>query len=298
MSINVIPTFQVQQYSTNVNLLLQQRGSKLANAVMTGNHVGKQASPVDQVGAVTAQKVTDRFAPMPRVDAPTDRRWVFPIDYDLPQQIDSFDKLRLITNPESVYALNASYAMGVAKDDEIIAALFGDAKTGEAGATSTAFPTGNEVSVNVGGTASNLNLAKIREARRLLMANQVDFDNDEIFIAVTSTEHDSLFNEVQVTSKDFTDSSPVFDSGRILRVFGMNVIPIERLTTGTDDQAGTSRQIPVWARSGMYLGSWQDVKVTITQRDDLRGMPIQIYVVGTFGATRLEEKKVMKIWAR
>ena len=100
MSANVIPTFQVEQFSTNVNLLLQQKGSKLAGAVTRGSHVGKQASPVDQIGAVEARKVINRFAPMGRVDAPTDRRWVFPVDYDLPQLIDSVDKLRLLTDPE------------------------------------------------------------------------------------------------------------------------------------------------------------------------------------------------------
>ena len=98
MSVNT-PTHYVQQYSTNVNLLLQQKGSKLRGAVTMGSYVGKQASPVDQIGSITAQRVTSRFAPMGRVDAPTDRRWVFPIDFDLPQLIDHFDKLRLITDP-------------------------------------------------------------------------------------------------------------------------------------------------------------------------------------------------------
>jgi hypothetical protein len=102
MSVN-LPTHFVQQYSTNIALLLQQKGSKLRNTVMTGNHVGKQASPVDQIGKVEMQVVASRFAPMGRVDAPTDRRWVFPSDFDLPQLIDDFDKLRLITDPSSAY---------------------------------------------------------------------------------------------------------------------------------------------------------------------------------------------------
>ena len=51
MSVN-IPTHYVQQYSTNVQLLLQQKGSRLRQAVMSGQHVGKQASPVDQFGKV------------------------------------------------------------------------------------------------------------------------------------------------------------------------------------------------------------------------------------------------------
>ena len=36
-----IPTHFVTQYTTNVQLLLQQRGSKLRNAVMTSSHTGK-----------------------------------------------------------------------------------------------------------------------------------------------------------------------------------------------------------------------------------------------------------------
>ena len=129
MSIN-LPSHYVMQFSTNLQLLLQQKGSKLMNAVTQGNYVGKQASPVDQMDKVEAQRVTSRFAPMGRVDANVDRRWVFPVDYDLPQLVDHFDKLRLITDPESLYVQNAVNAMGRKKDYEIISAFMGTAKTG------------------------------------------------------------------------------------------------------------------------------------------------------------------------
>lgn len=297
MSINVIPTFQVQQFSTNVNLLLQQRGSKLSGAVMRGSHVGKQASPVDQIGAVAAQKVTTRFAPMGRVDATTERRWVFPNDYELPQQIDTFDKLRLITDPESQYVVNAVYAMGRAQDDEIISAFFDDAKTGENGKSTTTFLAGNVVSVDTGGSASNINVAKLRAAKKLLMAAEVDLDTDPIFCAITAEEHDSLLNEIQIISQDY-NTTPVLVNGKVQSFLGINFIHCERLTTGTDDQTGTSTQIPIWAKSGMHLGTWQDVTVSVSQRNDLSGEPYQAYVYGTFGATRLEEPKIVKLWAR
>lgn len=112
MSIN-LPTHYVQQYSTNIQLLLQTAGGKFRRAVTTGSHVGKAASPVDQVGSVEMQPVTTRFGEMPRIDAPTDRRWVYPSDFDLPQLVDTFDKLRLITDPKSVYALLESYCLEV-----------------------------------------------------------------------------------------------------------------------------------------------------------------------------------------
>lgn len=304
MSIN-IPTHYVQQYSTNIDLLLQQKGSKLADAVLSGMHVGKQASPVDQFGAVNAQKVTGRFQPMGRVDAPTDRRWVFPVDYDLPQLIDHFDKLRLLTDPQSVYVTNATYAMGRAKDDEIITAYFGDAKTGENGGTTVSFGAtlttagGQNVSVNTGGATSGLNVAKLREAKKRLMANEVDIDSDPLVCVVTATQHDNLLGDIQVVSGDFGwKDAPVLKEGKLERFLGINFKHCERLTTGTDDAAGTSRAVPIYAKSGMYLGSWEEIKNSITQRHDLRGEPFQVYSLGTFGATRLEEKKITRVWCR
>ena len=178
MSVN-LPTHYVQQYSSNVSLLLQQKGSKLRNAVTMGSHVGKQASPVDQIGKVEMQSVASRFAPMGRVDAPTDRRWVFPSDFDLPQLIDTFDKLRMITDPQSSYVQNAVMAAGRQFDRLICAAFTGTAKTGETGSTSTSFTAANEVDVAEGGANSALNVAKIKAVKKLMMANHIDFDTEE-----------------------------------------------------------------------------------------------------------------------
>jgi len=150
MSIN-IPSLYAQEYATNIQLLLQEKGSKLRSAVTEGRYRGSQASPVDQVGSVEMQQVTQRFAPMGRVDAAVDRRWVFPTDFDLPQMIDTFDKLRLLTDPESVYVQNAVLAAGRQLDKLIITAFQAAAKTGVSGATSTTVVAGNEVDVAVGG---------------------------------------------------------------------------------------------------------------------------------------------------
>lgn len=290
MSIN-IPTFYVEQFSTNVQLLLQQKGSKLRNSVMTGSHVGKQASPVDQIGAVVANKVSTRFAPMSRVDAPTDRRWVFPVDYDLPQLIDSLDKLRLITDPSSAYVQNAVYAMGRAMDDEVISALFGTAKTGEHGATSTVFPAGQQVAANFkAGIDVGLTVSKLLEAKRLMIANQVDLDSDMLFCGVTAKQHDDLMNEVQVVSTDY-NSTPVLVDGRVRSFLGINFVLIERLA----NDAVPYRRVPMWAKSGMHLGVWNDVQTSVTKRNDLQNEPWQVYCSGTFGATRIEEKKVVEI---
>lgn len=292
MSVN-IPTHFVQQYSTNINLLLQQKGSKLRNAVMTGSHVGKQASPVDQIGKVEMQPVTSRFAAMGRVDAPTDRRWVFPNDFDLPQLIDDFDKLRLITDPESAYVMNAVMAAGRQHDKLIINAFTSAAKTGESGSTSTSFTSGNEVDVATGGANSKLNVAKIKGVKELMMANEVDFDMEEAFIGITAADHASLLNEIQVISSDFNGGAPVLRDGKIDSFLGFKFIHTELIET---ELAGTNEvTLPVWVKSGMYLGQWADIQNSVSQRNDLQGEPWQLYTTMTAGATRLEEDKVYAI---
>lgn len=303
MSVN-LPTHYVQQYSTNIQLLLQQKQSKLRGKVMSGSHVGKQASPVDQFGSIAMQPVTNRFAPMGRVDASTDRRWVFPSDFDLPQLIDSFDKLRLLTDPNSAYVTNAHQAANRQFDDLIIDALFADAKTGEAGGSTAQFGTtltssaGRNVAVaHEAAAATGLTVAKLREAKRQLMANQVDLESDPITAVVTAKQHDDLLKEAQIVSLDFNDR-PVLVEGLVVRFLGIDIVHCERLDTGTDDATGTSRMVPVFAKSGMYLGIWNDITTDIAQRKDLQGLPWQSYVYLTAGATRLEENKTIRVWCR
>ncbi|SOD41325.1 phage capsid protein [Nitrosovibrio sp. Nv4] len=293
MSIN-IPSHYVMQFGTNVNLLLQQKGSKLRSLVTSGSYVGKQASPVDQIDKIEAQRVTSRFAPMGRVDAGVDRRWVYPVDYDLPQMIDTFDKLRLITDPESFYVTNAVYAMGRKMDYEIITAFQGAAKTGEQGATSTSFDSGNEIDVAVGGSNSRLNVQKLLAVREVARSKHIDFDEDPLFCGLTAKDESALLQEIQITSGEFNgNDKPVLRDGKLERFLGINFVYCELVETHA---AGTNEvNVPVWAKSGMHLGVWQEVQASVSKRNDIQGEPMQAYVIGTFGATRLDEDKVFNI---
>lgn len=298
-----VPAHYGFEFARSIDLLLQQKNSRLSGAVSTGTHQGDKASVVDQVGAIEMQDVTTRFAAMGRVDAPLTRRWVFPVSSDLPQLLDSFDALKLLTDPKSKYVENAVAAANRRKDRHIISAFFGDAKIGVDGSTTETFGAtltsagGQNVSVGVGGAASGLNVAKLREAKRRLMAANVDLDAEPIYMAITSNEHDDLLAEIQVVSTDFNDK-PVLTEGRVTRFLGINFIHTELLTTGTDDAAGTSTACPMWTPRGMYLGSWQSQVTDISQRKDLQGLPWQAYLMMTMGATRLEKERVIRVWCR
>lgn len=301
MSAN-LPTHYVKQWANTIELLTQQMQSKLQSTVDSGsNHYGEQASPVDQFGQVEAIENTERFAPMPRVDAPADRRWINPRNWDLPQLVDKNDLLRTLNDPKSKLAQNAVAAFNRRKDITILEALGGINLTGKDGTTQTSLPATQVVGVNTGGTATPVNVAKMRAAKRILMANDVDVDGEQLFFVLNSKAHDSLLAEVQVTSKDYNetrDGKPVMVEGKIARFMGFDIIHCERVLNGTDDQAGTSDSCFAYAKSGVYLGTWADITTDIRERPDLRAIPYQIYTKMTIGATRLDEKKVVRVWSR
>jgi len=293
MSVN-IPDHYTISFSTNVMLLLQIKGSKLRGCVTEGAYTGKQASPVDQIGSVEMQDVTGRFQPKVRTDAAVDRRWVTPSDFDLTQSIDTFDKLRLITDPESSYTQNAVFAAGRKIDRLIIAAFTGTAKTGEQGATSTSFTAGNEIDVAIGGANSRLNVQKMLDVKELMQRQYVDFDVEEVYIGLTAKDEANLLKEIQIISSDFNGmDKPVLKDGRVDRFLGMQMVHCELIESAA---AGTNEvNVPVWAKSGMHLGVWNDVTTSIYKNMQLRGEPWESYITATFGATRLEENKVYNI---
>jgi len=287
-----IPTHYAQQYGNTIMLLLQQRGSRLRDSVMFQPITGaKAAVPVEQIGKVEATRRTTRYPALTPANTPHARPWVYPVDYDWNDLVDSIDKLRTIVDPTSSYAVNGTYAMGRSQDREIIPAFFGDRKEGENQGTTTSFPSSQQVSVSHGASgAVGLTVAKMREAKRLLMAAEVDLEMDPLYMPVTAKQHDNLLAEMQVISLDFNEK-PVMMEGKITRFLGFELKNTELLQVN----GSSYRRIPAYAKSGMCLGMWNDITTNISIRNDLAGLPVQVYVYGTFGATRLEEAKVVEI---
>lgn len=285
MSFQVTTAF-VQQYTTNVNLLLQQSGSRFRNAVTEGSYTGKAAKAVEQIGAVVAQKRTTRHSDTPLISTPHDARWVFPVDYDWADLIDDVDKLRMLIDPQSPYAINGANSIGRAMDDEIVSAFFGTSKTGENGTTNTAFPAGNVVALGTSG----MTVKKLRAAKRILMANEVDLDTDPLYCGITAAQHDDLLGQTQIVSTEFNDR-PILHEGRLKSYLGINFIHSERLN---QNAGATGRACPVWAKSGMHLGMWNDLTTKISERPD-KNYANQVFVTGTVGATRCEEGKVVQV---
>jgi hypothetical protein len=282
------------QFSTNIELLLQQKKSLIRGRLREGAHVGKQASPVNQVGYVSAKSPSGRFAPLQMQTADFYRRWVFPQNIEIPQLVDTFDILQTeVGNPQSSLVEAAAAAIGRYYDDVVIAAQSGTAYTGQdaAGLTSETFNTTNfQIASTFGSSsASGLTVAKIIECRRILRHYHNDLETDQATIVIGSQQESDLLNQVQVVSTEFNDR-PVLVDGRITRFLNFDIVYSERLAT-----ASNVRTAFAFVKSGMYLGIWRDMMHRIDQRIDLSSIPWQVYSTATTGATRLQPGKVIEI---
>ena len=203
--------------------------------------------------------------------------------YEWADLIDDADKVRMLIDPTSSYARAAAAAIGRAMDDTIISALGGTAKTGKEGTTSTTFPSGQKIAHASGG----LTIAKLVSAKKLLDAQSVD-PSIKRYIVVSPEQIEDLLNSTTGTSSDFNTVKALVQ-GDINTFVGFEFIVSNRLS---DD--GTSRLCYAWAQDGVKLAVGKDVMARIDERSD-KSYSTQVYYCATFGATRMEEDKVVEI---
>jgi len=282
MSTEITTSF-VEMYSSNVLMLSQQKGSRLRSLVRMEPVTGKNAF-IERIGTVAALKRTTRHADTPQLDTPHSRRRVSLVDYDWADLIDDLDKVRMLIDPTSPYAISGSNAMGRAMDDEIIAAMVGNAFAGVDGSTTVALPAAQKVAASGAG----LTVAKLLSAKEIIDAADVDEDIPR-HIAVSAKQVTDLLNTTEVKSADF-NTVKALAQGEINAFMGFNFIRTQRLKT----DANGDRQVRAWAQDGIVLAVGKNPIGRITERAD-KNHATQVFYSMAIGATRLEEEKVVEI---
>ena len=278
-----ITTAFVNQFSANIQMLSQQMGSLLRNAVDVESVNGEKAF-FDQVGSAAAVLRTSRHADTPIVDTPHSRRMVTMSDYEYADLIDDQDKVRLLVDPTSTYSRAAAAAMGRAMDDVIIAAALGNASTGKDGSTTTTLPAGQKIAHGSAG----LTIAKLIEAKEILDSGNVD-PSIARNILVSPKQVSDLLNNTTVTSSDY-NTVKALAMGEINTFVGFNFIVSNRL--GTD--SNSDRQVIAFASDGIKCAIGKEPAARIDERAD-KSYATQVYYCQSVGATRMEESKVVEI---
>jgi len=287
-----ITTSFVDQFTSTLTLLSQQKGSRLRNAVRNESQKGNKAL-YDQIGKTVATKITSRHQDTPQIDTPHARRSVNLVPSVVSDLVDEWDDVMMLTNPSSTYAQTMASALGRAMDEDIIASATGTALTGHTGTTSTALPAGQQIAVTVGAksgfTNGGMNIDKLIATKLILDKNEVD-PMAKRYCAVSAQQIADLLNETEVTSRDYNNVQALV-RGEVDAFMGFEMIRLELLALNATTDIRTCF---AWSQEGLLLALGQDISGRITERDD-KNYATQVWCRMNIGSTRMEEEQVVEI---
>lgn len=291
-----IPKHYQAQFTQNVELLVQKEGSLLYPYVSHGEYTGESGEVVKQFGPTTARRGDNtRYGDTPIMSTPRDQRWVYPEYVDWGDLFDRQDLMKMLLDPRSPITTNAQQAMGRAMDQIIIDNIFGTAKTGKAGATNTVFPvdSSQDVAQTVGSTDGvtnvGMNVAKLIQGRKILRRNYVNLNlGDLVFVGSASQEAD-MFNDDKFVNTRYRRTH-VLEDADSNEFFKVHFIFLEEMPL-----AATVRSCALFPSSAMHLGTWESLTVELGKNPNKK-FNWQLYMHQNVGATRTQEKKVVRIF--
>ena len=287
MSTEVNKAF-VNKYRSNFIHLAQQKGSRLRNFVRVNEGVVGKADHHDRLGSTAAQKMTSRHADTPLISTPHSRRKVVMEDYNWADLVDKADKIKMLSDPGSEYMTAGVWAMGRTIDDLILTAMTGNATSVSStdATSSVALPSAQKIAHGSAG----MTMAKLREARKILRAADIDVDED-LYLAISADKIDDLFAEsgTPIISVDYNEKKPLVE-GSISYFMGFNLIHTERLGNDSND----NQQVMAWAKSGVGLSIGQNIETKISERPD-KNYSMQVYAQMSLGATRIIDNHIVEI---
>lgn len=278
-----VDTILKTQYSDNILLLVQQKTLKVAPTVYQKPNCAGEQSYQDQLASATADEKLARNEVVRNTDPSYDSRKIVPRYFYMAPLVDSMDKIMMLKDPTSEIVQNNAAALARAKDEVVCTAFHATAYSGKAGTTT------NDLSGTslIAAGATGLTMNKIRQAKKVLDQNEVDADNR--YFAISAEQVEDLLAITEATSQDYAQVKALV-SGMPGTICGFNFVQSERLPANS---AG-ARECAAYHKNGMVLGIWVDLKASI---DIMPGIHFsaQVYAGQSYGATRLEEKKVVQV---
>lgn len=293
-----VDTAFVQTYHNKLDMIFQQRGSRLRPTV----EIVSQKSEYDyhdRLGLATAQAMTTRHGDTPFNPIDHTRRRLQMTGYNSVELFDNQDKLRMIIDPKDAYAQAQAFALGRQLDSTIITAATGTAVTGKTGSGTQAANTtastsgGYQVVVNFtesgAAATSNLTIGKLREARRVLETAESIMDGEEVFFILGASQKNSLLRTTEVTSSDY-NSIKALVNGTLNSFMGFTFVQTQLLAI----DANNVRTCLAYPKSALKCAVGEELKVRVSERAD-KNYSAQVYSEATFGAVRMWEEKVVQI---
>ena len=275
-----VDTALTRQYSDNIQLLTQQLLVTVAPTVYQKPGCKGEMEFQDQLASEVADEKIARNEVVRNSDPNYARRKITPRYFYKAPLIDNMDKLMLVKDPTNEIVQNNAGALARAKDTVVCLAFRATASGGKDGTTSYTLPTGQIIVHSTAG----LNMVKIRSAKKILDKNSVPLSDR--YFAINAEAVEDLLAITEVTSSDYAQVKALV-SGQPGTVCGFNFVQTERCYI-----TGTTRWLAAYHKTGVVLGSWIDLKASIDIMPGLH-FSAQVYAGQSYGATRLEEEKVV-----
>lgn len=291
-------THLVQQYSSNVRMLAQQKESRLLPLIQQETATGER-SYFDQYGVHgSMDKVDTRFRDSNLKDPITARRAVDIELYDDARPVDNFDEMRKLSDMTSSIVQAQGARAGREIDEIILRAALSDAKTGKDGSNLISLPADQVVDVDDhpydNGTGDvGLTISKMQKVQELF--DEAEIELEDRFIAVDPKSYQSLITDEKAASVDYINERP-FGDGRLTTILDIGLIrmPSTRFET---DGSGNIHNV-AFGRRGLLGVAGQEGLVTakIFEPDGKQAIGSMVAQVNLcFAATRMEEPAVVEV---
>lgn len=292
MPYDTVDPLIINSWSTTLELVMQQMGSRLRSTVMERTQEGK-FDFFNRIGSTEAKEKTARNELVEYTPMEHDLRCVFTKYYYWSHLFDSEDAARVIVDPTSQYFTTAAAALGRKIDSTIIDAALGKALTGENAETAIELPATQVVAVNYkgsGGANTNLTLDKLIKVRSILGKNEAYDENsgEELYFIYTQSQVDAMLAIEEAVNNDYTAQQNL-RTGKPVSFMGFTFLRTQLLP-----EASSLRSCIAYPKSAITLSMFGDLKTSvdvIPERHHAR----QLYAAIQPGAVRNWEEKVVKV---
>lgn len=277
-------------YGDMITMLSQQTESKLESCVTVKSGItGKQAVAADQIGQFQFVDAKQRLEDTPLFDIERQRRWYEFIMKKGGVPLDDIDVLRTTLDASTPIVRAGMAGVNRAKDQEILRGYYAANKVGENAESTVNFKSSNIIAATY---ANGDILKQINRGIELFKQQDVDFENEEVFMVVNSVAGSKL-REAGVYINSETMNGTVLTGKKLTPYSGVNFVELEAVPS-YQASSETIYKLPMFCKSGVGLGKWQDTKVRVGELQN-KSYAWHVYMQFALGASRLEEAKCLSI---
>ena len=272
----------IEEYEDNVRHLSQQQDTRLRPHVHEVAS-GGEAYNFERLGSTDAAEKTARRVATNWMDEDWSRRVAQPKTFNHTLTIEHEDRVQMLVNPDSNYAMNQAMAMNRAMDSLIIAACSGTALDGEG--VANALP----ATQIIGDGTAPISFDLITESQERFMKDEIMPDYEKVMI-VGPTQVRKLMQLTEQTSADFVQAQALQRYGIVPNWLGYKWVVSNLL----EAPVGGQLYCLAFTKMGPALAVNQNTFTRITENPSYSYM-WQVFSQWTMGAVRVEDEHVQLI---